>query len=261
MRVCILENDTFDNRTAPHISRIADLFVNLLRKAGAEDWSFDVFNTVNGEYPESFEAYAAVILTGSRADAFSAEPWVVELRERVNTLLARRKKLLGICFGHQILGYCLGAPVGRAPQGWNMGRMQYRWHEPAYAAAHGSVTFHLLATHQDQVLDIPPGARLLASNHTCPVAAFAVDDHVLSLQPHPEMDVTILGNLINMRREKLGEEKFAAGIESIRHAHEGVAIARLMAAFIARGIPGDPQRPDPAASPPDSSSTTQPEKQ
>jgi len=242
MHVCILENDNFDNRTAPHINRIADLFVNLFRKAGVEGWTFDVFNTVNGEYPESFAGYAAVVLTGSRADAFSSEPWVVELRNRVNSLLAERKKLLGICFGHQVLGYCLGAPVGRAPQGWSMGRMQYQWHEPDYATAHGNTTFHLLATHQDQVLEVPPGARLLASNETCPVAAFAVDDHVLSLQPHPEMDVAILGNLINMRREKLGEDKYAAGIESIRHAHEGVAIARLMAAFIENSHPRGTER-------------------
>ncbi len=234
MHVCILENDTVDNRTAPHISRIADLFINLFRSAGVEGWTFDVFNTVNGEYPESFDAYDAVVLTGSRADAFSAEPWVVELRDKVDGLLAQRKKLLGICFGHQVLGVCLGAPVGRAPQGWNMGRMRYEWHDPDFPVPHGSDTFHLLATHQDQVLELPPGARLLASNETCPVAAFAFDDHVLSLQPHPEMDVTFLGNLINMRREKLGEQKFASGIESIRHAHEGVAIARLMAAFIAR---------------------------
>jgi GMP synthase-like glutamine amidotransferase len=232
MRVCILENDTFDSRTAPHVSRIADLFVNLFHEAGVEGWTFDAFNTVNGEYPESFDLYDAVVLTGSRADAFSSEPWVVELRERVNGLLATRKKLLGICFGHQILGYCLGAPVGRAPRGWNMGRMRYQWLAPDFVAAHGSATFHLLATHQDQVLELPPGARLLASNATCPVAIFAVDDHVLSMQPHPEMDATILGNLINMRRDKLGEQKFSEGIESIRHAHEGVAVARLMAAFI-----------------------------
>ena len=78
-------------------SRLPD-YEDALRAAGAEHWSFDVFNTVNGEYPASFERYASVVLTGSRADAFSDEPWVVQLRERVDALLAARKKVLGIPF-------------------------------------------------------------------------------------------------------------------------------------------------------------------
>ena len=63
-----------------------------------------------------------VLLTGSRADSFSDEPWVRVLRGHVSELLERRKPLLGICFGHQLIAHCLGAPVGRAPQGWGMGR-------------------------------------------------------------------------------------------------------------------------------------------
>jgi GMP synthase-like glutamine amidotransferase len=232
MHLCILENDARDPRMAPHIERIGDLFVRLFRAAGADDWRFDVFHTLAGEYPESFTGYDAVILTGSRADAFSSEPWIVELRARVVQLLEQRKKLLGICFGHQVLGVCLGAPVGRAPRGWNMGRMRYDWHDPRFPFPHGATSFELLTTHQDQVLALPSGARLLASTPNCPVAAFAVDDHVFSMQPHPEMDAIILGNLIHARREKLGEQKFVDGIASIREGHDGLAMARLMMAFV-----------------------------
>jgi GMP synthase-like glutamine amidotransferase len=239
MNICILENDARDPRMAPHIERLGDLFVRLFRAAGAHDWRFDVFHAQGGEYPASFAGYDAVILTGSRADAFSSEPWIVELRARVARLLAERKKLLGICFGHQVLGFCLGAPVARAPQGWNMGRIRYDWHDPQFPVPHGTTSFELHTTHQDQVLALPPGARLLASTPNCPVAGFAVEDRVFSLQPHPEMDAIILGNLIHARREKLGEQKFADGIASLREDHDGVAMARLMMAFVACGRDGE----------------------
>ena len=88
--------------------------------AAGVPWRFDRFDTPNGRYPESFDDYDVVLLTGSKADSFSDEPWVQELRRRVTGLLQQRKKLLGICFGHQLIAHCLGAEVGRAPKGWGM---------------------------------------------------------------------------------------------------------------------------------------------
>ena len=97
MKLCILENDVLDPGIAPHLERLAHSFENLFRQAGA-DWHFDAFTTTQGQYPESFDEYDAVLLTGSRADAFSDVPWVVELRHRVSALLEQRKKIIGVFF-------------------------------------------------------------------------------------------------------------------------------------------------------------------
>ena len=231
MKLCILENDVFDPGMAPHLQRLADAFESLLRRAGA-DWEIEAFNTIRGEYPESFNSFDAVLLTGSRADAFSDEPWVVELRRRVMALLEQRKKIIGVCFGHQLLGVCLGAKVGRAPQGWGAGRMDYDWHAPSPGQGEAAGALSLLASHRDQVLELPAGATLLASSDFCPVAAFSVDDHVLSVQAHPEMDEIVLGNLIKKRRTLLGEDKYAAGMQSLQDPHDGVEVARMMVAFV-----------------------------
>jgi GMP synthase-like glutamine amidotransferase len=237
MKICILENDVYDPGMAPHLQRLADSFENLFREAGA-DWHFDAFNAMQGHYPASFEAYDAVLLSGSRADAWSDDPWVVELRRQVAALLAQRKKIIGVCFGHQLLGVVLGAKVGRAPQGWGAGRMAYRvaspWQAPLATGANGAAAddLALLASHQDQVLELPAGARLFATSDFCPVAGFAVGDHVFSIQPHPEMDEIILGKLLDKRRAVLGEDRYAAGKQSLEHPHDGVAVARMMVAFV-----------------------------
>lgn len=231
MKLCILENDFLDPAVQDTYTGYGAMFERLLRQAGATG-EFDVFNTVKGEYPPSFEPYDAVLLTGSRADAFSQEPWVLALKDKVQALLKTKKKLVGVCFGHQLIALCLGAKVGRAPQGWGTGRMQYQWSAPELPQAQGRTEVALLASHQDQVFDLPSGARLLATSAFCPVAAFGVDEHVFCVQPHPEFVEDYSAFLLDKRRALLGEEKYTASTASLAHGHDGLDVARMMVAFI-----------------------------
>jgi GMP synthase-like glutamine amidotransferase len=231
MRICILDNDVLDTEAAPIYTSYGAMFVRLLREAGA-DWSFDLFNSTQGHYPASFDDFDVVLLTGSQADAFAQTPWVLELRQRVTQLLQAQKKLLGVCFGHQLIALCLGAPVGRAPQGWGAGRMRYQWHAPAMAQAQGRTEIALLASHQDQVLTLPEGATLLASSAFCPVAAFAVGQQVFCVQPHPEFVEDYSTHLLDKRREQLGEARYTASRDSLTLGHDGLHMARIMVAFV-----------------------------
>lgn len=231
MKLCILENDTLDAAIEPTYRGYGAMFERLLRAAGACG-EIEVFNTVRGEYPASFDAYDAVLLTGSRADSFSQEPWVLALRARVLALLQTRKKLIGVCFGHQLIALCLGSSVGRAPQGWGVGRMDYQWVAPELPGAQGRQNIALLASHQDQVFDLPTGARLLATSAFCPVAAFAVEDHVLCVQAHPEFVEDYSAYLLNKRRAMLGEETYLCALSGLAQGHEGLAAAQMMLAFI-----------------------------
>jgi GMP synthase-like glutamine amidotransferase len=231
-KLCILENDDISPDVAPRYIRYGSMFERLFREVGAVDWTFDVFHTPLGEYPDSFDAYDAVLLTGSKADSFSNEPWVVELRRRVTDLLVQKKKLLGICFGHQLIAICLGAKVGRAPQGWGVGRMSYDWHAAALPLAPEDRKLSLLVSHQDQVLELPENAVLLASNAHCPVAGYAIGEEVFCVQGHPEFVPDYSAYLMGKRREILGEELYGAGVKSLEQDHDGLNVARMMKAFI-----------------------------
>jgi len=229
--VCILDNDNLDAAVADAYVSYGAMTERMFSAAGAR-WTFERFNTTRGEYPADFDAYDAVLLTGSRADSFSDEPWVATLRDRVGGLLGRRKKLLGICFGHQLIALCLGAPVGRAPQGWGMGRMTYDWCGPQPLEATAGATVSLLASHQDQVLALPEGATLLARSDFCPVAAYRVRDHVLCVQPHPEFVPDYSAYLLDKRRARVGEARYAEARAGLAQGHDGLAVARLMQAFV-----------------------------
>lgn len=231
MKLCILENDLLDPAVEATYVGYGAMFERLLRKAGAEG-TFDIFNTVNGEYPASFDAYDAVLLTGSKADAFSQEPWVLTLKDKVQALLKAKKKLVGVCFGQQLIALCLGAKVARAPQGWGAGRMSYRWLAPELAQAQGREEVALLASHQDQVFELPIGTTLLATSDFCPVAAFGIDGQLFCVQAHPEFVEDYSAFLLNKRRAMFGEERYQALTRSLAKGHDGPAVARMIVAFI-----------------------------
>jgi len=233
-RICILDNDNLDPAVAESYVSYGAMTEKMFAAAGVE-WEFDRFNTTRFEYPADFDAYDAVLLTGSRADSFSDEPWVRSLRERVQALLRQRTKLLGICFGHQLIALCLGAAVGRAPQGWGMGRMTYEWCGPEpLKPQHAPSAVALLASHQDQVLTLPAAATLLARSDFCPIAAFQVADQVLCVQAHPEFVEDYSAYLLEKRRALVGEERHALARADLALAHDGLDVARFMRGFVER---------------------------
>lgn len=232
MKLCILENDDLAPEAAQKYQGYGAMVERVFRDAGARDWQFDVFHTPAFEYPASFEGYDAILLTGSKADSFSDEPWVVELRKRVTGLLEQKKKLLGICFGHQLIAICLGAKVGRAPQGWGVGRMSYDWHAADLLPAPEDNKMSLLVSHRDQVFELPENAVLLASNAHCPVAGYAVGEEVFCVQGHPEFVEEYSAFLMGRRREMLGEELYTNAVKSLEHGHDGLNVTRMMIAFV-----------------------------
>jgi GMP synthase-like glutamine amidotransferase len=238
MHLCILENDDLDPPLAQRYSRVAAMFERLFAQAGYQG-RIDTFSARHGQYPVSFAAYDAVLLTGSRADSFSDEPWVVTLREQVVRLLQDQHKLLGVCFGHQLIAHCLGAPVQRAPRGWRVGRQAYDWlgaPEHLGLAPGQAAQVALLASHQDQVLALPPGATLLATQADCPVAAYALGDQVFCIQPHPEFTPEVSAFLLDKRRALMGEPLYEQSMGSLSEPHDGLALARFMIRFVQFGL-------------------------
>lgn len=233
MKLCILDNDVLDAEARPVWGSYGAMCERLLRGAGFGG-EIRTFSAREGEYPPDWAAFDAVLLTGSRADAFGDEPWVQTLRCRVRERLDAGQRLLGVCFGHQLIAHCLGAPVARAPQGWGQGRMVYDWHGPADRVPAG--TLALYASHQDQVLALPPGARLLAGNAHCPVAAYALGQQVLCVQPHPEFDAGYAAFLLGKRRHQMGEALYQERLASLQQGHDGALWGQLMLRFVQQGF-------------------------
>ena len=154
------------------------------------DFEFLRFDVVDMEFPKSVTDADAWLISGSRHGVYEDHPWIKPLERFIQDIYAAKVPLVGICFGHQIIAQALGGHVEKFQGGWSVGSTSYQI---------GQETITLNAWHQDQVITPPKGARVLGGNSFCKNAILAYDDHVLTLQPHPEFDNTVIDGLIEHR--------------------------------------------------------------
>ena len=226
-RICILETDNIRPELVDQYKGYGHMFQQLFatQPIAAE---FEVYNVVKGEYPPEDRRYDAYLITGSKADSFGSDPWIEALRGYVLKLYQRGDKLLGVCFGHQLLALLLGGKTERAAQGWGIGVNRYALLEQPEWMSPSLEHLDMLVFHQDPVTELPAGATLLASSPFCPNAAYSIGDQVLCFQAHPEfVDDYELG-LLNLRREFLGEARYQQAVSSMSLQHQGVAVAEWM---------------------------------
>lgn len=60
-------------------------------------------------------------LTNPEYSSFEDEAWIITLVEFTAKLLQQdRVRIIGVCFGHQILGRAMGVKLGRNDDGWEV---------------------------------------------------------------------------------------------------------------------------------------------
>lgn len=76
-----------------------------VRMLGEEGESWDVYRVAGNEFPNEKELgmYDGFVITGSCSDAHSNELWICKLLNLLKVLDSLKKKVLGICFGHQVI--------------------------------------------------------------------------------------------------------------------------------------------------------------
>ena len=234
MHIGILQADRVDPEQRARFGDYPAMFADTLRGGMEREATFEFFDVRRERYPRSIEDCAGYLITGSRASVYDDDPWIARLIGFVRDLHHGGTRTVGICFGHQLIAQALGGAVGRAPGGWGVGVHNWAvvrhesWMRPAKRE------FRLLASHQDQVKTLPSGARLLASSKFCPHAAFAVGDHMLAVQGHPEFTKAYAEFLMHKRRPLLGAA-FEPGLRSLDQPTDAGVIAGWIAAFLAGG--------------------------
>ena len=164
-----------------------DLYASLLED---RDFQFKAWSVVDMEFPGSVSDADGWLISGSRHGAYEDHAFIPLLEDFVRESVAAEKPVVGICFGHQIMAQAFGGRVEKFAGGWSAGLVDYDF---------GGVTVPLNAWHQDQVVEKPEAARVLASTEFCQFAALAYGDYAMSMQPHPEFDAEAVRLLLETR--------------------------------------------------------------
>ena len=187
MLIGILQTGLAPEALAPTMGDYPDMFARLLEGHG---FTFRTYQVVNGVFPDSVQDCDGWLITGSKHGAYEDHPWIPPLEDFIRKAYAAHVPMVGICFGHQIIAQAMGGRVEKYAGGWSVGPTPY---------AFDGETITLNAWHQDQVVQRPEGATVLASSGFCENAALLYDNRTLTIQAHPEFQTDFVEGLMKTR--------------------------------------------------------------
>jgi GMP synthase-like glutamine amidotransferase len=219
---------------APLADRFGDYPAMFRRLLGEDAHDYSVFAMDEGRTPASPDACDAWLITGSACGVYDPEPWIGGLMDFLRAAKGRTP-LVGVCFGHQIMAEAFGGKVVKSPKGWAIGAHQYAV-ERAEPWMDGPDHIRLPASHQDQVVEKPPGAEVIAANAFTPFGALTYPDQkAISIQLHPEFEPVYAIALIEARRgSRYSDDEADRGIGSYDLPDDRARVGRWIGNFLSR---------------------------
>jgi len=205
-----------------------DAYIRFLELAKPQ-FEYQGYDVADGQFPDSVDVCDAYLITGSPKGVYDAYEWIAELGDFIREAYVAGKKLVGICFGHQILAHALGGHSQRSEKGWGLGLKEFDIYKKKDWMTTDLSQSSLHFVHQDQVVQLPPGAELLGGNDFCPNLFFTIEDQVLGIQGHPEFTAEIMHEIIDARRDIFGPELCGSAASSI---DEGIPDNQILAEWI-----------------------------
>ncbi|KAI1825936.1 putative class I glutamine amidotransferase [Xylaria intraflava] len=184
-------------------------------------------------YPDP-ESIDAILITGSKHNAFDNDEWIVRLVQFAKRCLdGGRIRVIGICFGHQIIGRALGAELGRNTLGWEISVVEHELtDEGKRILGMNKMSIHQM--HRDIVFSFPPGVIQLARTDVCANQAMYIPGRMISVQGHPEFTEDMVREILETRKYGgiLSDDIYQDGINRVANQQDGVAVAQAFLRFL-----------------------------
>lgn len=196
------------------------------------DLHFAIYDIRNHKFPNVLDECDAYITTGSRTSTYEDLDWIPPFKDLIQSIFNAKKKLVGICFGHQLIADTFGGYTELSDKGWGVGVSQNKivkrkpWMKPPLDK------LNIIVSHQDQVTELPEQSELLASSEFCHNYMYQIGNEILTIQGHPEFTKEYSGTLMKHRREKLGDITLKNGLDSLSLDVHNTIFAQWMINFI-----------------------------
>jgi GMP synthase-like glutamine amidotransferase len=232
--ITIIETGLLDEESRARYGSFPEMFERLI---SAEDKSitFDVISVVNGKALPDPGTLQAILITGSSAGVYDKLDWIAPLEDFVRAAYVSRIPMVGVCFGHQLMAQALGGIVRKSEKGWGIGRHVYD-----VAPGNGIIDgerIAVAASHQDQVVEPPSGARTILSSPFTEHAGLLYGNGVaFSVQPHPEFDTGFAYVCCELREGHAPDASIAAAKASLSEPVDNARLGFAMARFLTRRV-------------------------
>jgi GMP synthase-like glutamine amidotransferase len=193
---------------------------------------FIYYQVQQGELPLFLDECDAYVITGSKAGAYEDHAWIEPLSKWIVEADKAQAKVLGVCFGHQVIAQALGGKVEQSDKGWGLGVRSLLTVSDSPFAQPLPKYLDLIYSHKDQVVKLPATAHNFISDDFCPHAGFTIGQHIVTFQGHPEFTPQYSERLFTRRAKDIGEPTFSNAIKSLRQSTDENFIGRLILEFL-----------------------------
>ncbi len=237
MKIGILECDCVNENLQNDFKDYPYMFIESFNTLGA-GFEYKIYNVTNNHLPVNIDECDAYIMTGSRASANDDDAWIPELEEFICSCQKQEKKLVGICFGHQLMAKALGGKVVLSDSGWGIGLIKSKvlqkksWMEPSLSQ------FNMIICHKDQVIRISEDTELLVSNDHCTNFIFQCGENMLGIQGHPEFSKDFCRALMKVRADSIPDDRLEAGYNSLSDNPDNQILMQWIVNFLQKDTLG-----------------------
>ena len=211
----------FDPTPGNYQEEYSKLFLEFVAKVYPEKVSeIKEYKVAQGVFPANVDECEYWFITGSPMSVYEDIPWVKKLAEFTRDLHRHQKKLVAVCFGHQMVAHALGGKVTRSPKGWGVGIRTFEIEDQQSWMTPADKKLSLIFSHQDQVDTLAPGSMRLATDEFCANQMSQLGSHIITLQGHPEFTAQFAKDRLNSRRDKMPPETYENAMKSFEREND-----------------------------------------
>jgi len=199
-------------------------------------FEFDVFDVRQSQYPSDINVYDFFITTGSKVGVYEDIAWIHKFVEFVRLLIRQKIKLIGICFGHQVISEAFYSGVEKTDRGWGIGvsvnRLVAKPDWMTSGTEENKSELNIIVSHQDQIIELPDEALVIAESDFCPYFLVQWNSHILSIQGHPEFNIAYSAAMMNRRKAIIPAQRIKEGLDSLKIEPDNRLFANWIMEFV-----------------------------
>ena len=231
MKIGILNSDTVQIDGAEEFGQYPEMFSKIFWSVDP-NLEFKTYEVQFNNYPVDINECDAYLITGSKASSYEDVKWIRDLKKFIQRLDQDKKKLVGVCFGHQIIAEALGGVVRKSPNGWHAGVDSISLNKNANEYGEDGKKYNMVFSHQDEVQRLPRNATLIAGSPICPNGMFLIKNHIFCTQGHIELDKKFAKIIYDFRKNQIGDSKHQHACETLAMQTDEREVARSLLEFL-----------------------------